>query len=140
MIQRIQTIWYLLAVLALGSTFVVDIYKQNDFPNIPNLGMGNLVIGIILLVLSMVLSLYTLFLFKTRKRQITFSWLSIITSLITFAYLYISCESYIEQHQIVNGHYWIGLFLPLASVVFLFMAMLGVKKDEKIIKSLDRLR
>jgi drug/metabolite transporter (DMT)-like permease len=140
MIQRIQTVWYLIATLLLGCTFIVDIYRQKDLVDLPNLGVGTLVIGIILVVISMVLSFYTIFLFKNRKRQITFSWLSIIAALVTFAYLYISCESYIEQHQIVNGYYWIGLFLPLASVVFLIMGMMGVKKDEKLIKSLDRLR
>ncbi len=34
----------------------------------------------------------------------------------------------------------IGAFAPLASLVFLFLANKGVVKDEKLIKSADRLR
>lgn len=140
MIQRIQTLWFLVAILVLSATFFFDIYQQTGVANIPNLSLGNDIIGIILIVVSMVISLYTIFLFKNRKKQITFSWLSIIMSLVSFAYLYIACEHYMENNGIMNGHYWIGLFMPLLSVVFLFMGMMGIKKDQKLIKSLDRLR
>lgn len=140
MLQRIQTIWFLVATIVMGLTFLFDIYQQTGIANVANLTLGNDVIGILLVVISMAMSLYTIFLFKNRKRQITFSWFSIILSLVTFAYLYLACESYKENNGIMNGHYWIGLFMPLLSVVFLFMGMLGIKKDEKLIKSLDRLR
>lgn len=140
MLQRIQTIWFLVATVVMGLTFVFDIYQHASTAQIPNLTLGNDVIGILLVIIAMALSLYTIFLFKNRKRQITFSWLSIIVSLATFAYLYLACERYMDNNGVMNGHYWIGLFLPLLSVVFLFMGMLGIKKDEKLIKSLDRLR
>lgn len=140
MLQRIQTIWFLVATIVMGLTFLFDIYQQTGIANVANLTLGNDVIGILLVVISMAMSLYTIFLFKNRKRQITFSWFSIIVALVTFAYLYLACEQYTEKNGIMNGHYWIGLFMPLLSVVFLFMGMLGIKKDEKLIKSLDRLR
>ena len=40
----------------------------------------------------------------------------------------------------VTGSYWIGSVLPIISLVFLIMAIRGIRKDEKLVKSLDRLR
>lgn len=139
MIQRIQTVWYLLAAIVTGLIFSFDIYQAGGNV-VSNLGIGNDVIAIILVVLCIILDFYTLGLFKNRKRQITFNYLSIIATLSLFAYLYISIDWRKEAVGIVEGHYWIGLFLPLISFVFLILGLLGVKKDEKLIKSLDRLR
>lgn len=140
MLQRIQSVWYLIAALALGLTFVFDIYQQSTVPNIPNLTLGNDVIGIILVAVSILLTLYTLFLFKSRKRQITFTWLSMLLAIGSFGYLYFASGQFVSAHSITEGHFWIGLFMPLIAVIFLFMALAGVRKDQKLIKSLDRLR
>src|SRR5690606_6296393 len=136
----IQTIWFLVDTIVMGLSFLFDIYQQTGIAYIATLTLGNDVIGILLVVISMTLSLYTIFLYKNRKKKIIFSWFSIILSLVTFAYLYIACKQYTDKHGIMTGHYWLGLFMPLLSTVFLFMGMLGIKKDEKLIKSLDRLR
>lgn len=140
MIQRIQTVWFLIATLLLGLTFLFDIYKQTSIADLANLSLGNDLLGIITVSVAMLLSFYTIFLFKNRKKQITFAWFSIISALVAFAYLYIACDRYTEQYNIVDGHYWIGLFMPLLSLVFLFMGLFGIRKDQKLIKSLDRLR
>ena len=139
MIQRIQTIWYLLAAVVTGLVFTFDIYQATGNV-VSNLTIGNDVVAIIIAAVAILLDLYTLILFKNRKRQITFNYLSIIATLSLFAYLYVSIDWRKEAVNIVDGHYWIGLFLPLISFVFLVLGLLGVKKDEKLIKSLDRLR
>ena len=36
--------------------------------------------------------------------------------------------------------YGAGLFMPAAAAAFVFLANLGIKRDEKLVKSLDRLR
>ena len=41
---------------------------------------------------------------------------------------------------IVNDTYWVGTVLPFISMVFLILALQGIRKDDKLIKSLDRLR
>jgi hypothetical protein len=39
-----------------------------------------------------------------------------------------------------NGGYAFGSVLPIFSLVFLILAIRGINKDEKLVKSLDRLR
>lgn len=140
MIQRIQTLWFLVAIIFLGLTFMMALYRSPDVRLFPNFYLGESVLGIICTAVSILLTFYTLILFRNRKRQAMFGWVAIIASLGTFAYLYIACESYLESNQVVGGSYWFGLFMPLISIVFIFLGLLGVRKDEKLIKSLDRLR
>mgnify|MGYP002384738996 FL=1 len=124
----------------LGLTFMLALYRSPDVRTYPNFYLGETVLGIICTAVTILLTGYTLILFKNRKRQSTFGWLSIIAALGTFACLYLACENYLETNQVVGGSYWFGLFMPLVSVVFIFLGLLGVRKDEKLIKSLDRLR
>jgi len=39
-----------------------------------------------------------------------------------------------------NGSYWIGAVLPVIALVFLILAIIGIRRDEKLVKSADRLR
>ncbi len=140
MVQRIQTLWFLAALATLGFTFIFALYHSPSVKDFPNFYLGETVIGIITTAVSMLLTFYTLILYKNRKKQITFSWFAIIATLGNFGYLYVACQNYIEKYQIVGGNYWFGLFMPLIALVFIFLGLMGVKKDEKLIKSLDRLR
>lgn len=139
MLQRIQTVWFLIAAILTAGIFTFDIYQTSD-TTVGNLAIGDNFIGIILVVLSIILDLYTIFLFKNRKRQMSFAWLGILVALVLLIGLYISASNFMAAHPGVSGHYWIGLFLPLISAVFLFMGLAGVRKDEKLVKSVDRLR
>jgi len=42
--------------------------------------------------------------------------------------------------SIVSATYLPGAFLPVLILIFLYLAARGIYKDEKLIKSLDRLR
>lgn len=139
MIQRIQSIWFLIAAIIIALMFYFDTYIGTGNTK-SNINIGNDFIGILLASVTILITLYTIFLYKNRKKQITYSWLAIIMSLVVLAYNYIAIDITKEKLGITEGHYWIGIFLPVISVIFLFMGMLGVKKDQQLIKSLDRLR
>lgn len=139
MIQRIQSIWFLIAAIIIALMFYFDTYIGTG-NTVSNINIGNDFMGIIIAVVAILLTLYTIFLYKNRKRQITYAWFSIIITLGLLAYNYIAIDINKEKLGITQGHYWIGIFLPVVSVVFLFMGMMGIKKDQKLIKSLDRLR
>jgi len=36
--------------------------------------------------------------------------------------------------------YHVGFYLPVVALAFLFLAIRGIKKDEALVKSLDRIR
>ena len=39
-----------------------------------------------------------------------------------------------------NTSYMPGIVMPIVAMIFLFMAIGGIRKDQKLVRSLDRLR
>jgi len=140
MIQRIQSVWLFLAALVMLTLFYFPIYKFKSNAN--PLQIGNDFLAIIMLVVSVLLSLIALFNFKKRKNQIALTWLNILVCIGLQAWLIFEIDKYRGLPENVNllGYFWIGTFIPLIVIVLLFLAKGGIKKDEKLLKSLDRLR
>jgi len=46
----------------------------------------------------------------------------------------------LNEVENLKAVYWIGFYLPVAAIAFQFLAMRGIKKDEALVKSVDRLR
>lgn len=141
MIQRIQSVWLLLAAIVMGTLFYFPTYVFTG-TSMLNRSIGNDPLAIILAVLSIVLSLVTIFRFKNRKNQLSFTWLNILVCVGLQVWLFLGISNFrsAPANATVAGHYWIGTFLPLIVLLLLFMAKAGIRKDEKLVKSLDRLR
>lgn len=141
MIQRKQTIWFLLAA-ACG-------FAMTKFPLFSAILTGNIRRELIatesLLLFAVVigsscLALLCIFLFKNRPLQFKLAVTGIVLSICTIALEVYKIEQFKTANTIINGTYqWGGLF-PIIMMVFFFLAAQGVYKDEKLIKSLDRLR
>ena len=144
MIQRIQSVWLFLAALVMALLFYFPTYKFNiATPTTPStLSIGEDFLAIIMVALSIVLSLVTIFKYKNRKHQISLTWLNILVCIGLQVWLVIRVNSKTTEaaYASLQGHYWIGLFIPLVTIILLFMAKAGISKDQKLIKSLDRLR
>lgn len=141
MIQRIQSVWLLLAALIMAAIFYFPLYKFSGTSKLP-LTVGEDFLAIVLAGASILLSLIAIFLFKNRKNQKGLIWINILLCISLQAWLIMSVNKKTSVAELTNvaGYYWIGLFLPLISLILLFMAKGGINKDEKLVKSLDRLR
>jgi len=53
---------------------------------------------------------------------------------------YFKAESFKEAAKLQSGSYSLGALLPFAIIVFFILAARGIRKDQKLVKSLDRLR
>ena len=136
MIQRIQTLYLLIAFgISAGLIFVFDLYTDINqglvFAKDNYLYLG-LFLG------SALLSLISIFSFKNRKFQFVLGRLNIILNFIllgVFVYqsLSLSGETLVSEKGI-------GMILPIFSIVFLVLANKAIKKDEDLVKSVDRLR
>lgn len=129
MLQRIQTIWTLLAVLAAVSLFVTG-QDVDVFGNIPVID-----ISCIALVLAGALSIFS---FKNRKRQILLNTFSIIINVLligVLAYWLLNLSGGIQIPE--KG---IEPVFPLIAVICLLIANVLIRRDEKLVKSVDRLR
>lgn len=84
--------------------------------------------------------------FKNRSRQLRFGKLLYLLVFFTISYMIV--ESYNmklllddqENVEVLNQVYHVGFYLLISSIPLLFLANRGVKKDDDLVKSLDRLR
>lgn len=129
MLQRIQTIWTFLAVLAAVFLFVTgqDVIISDSFPVLN--------IGCIVLVLVGLLSVFS---FKNRKRQILLNNVSIIINVLLVGILIYWLLNLSGGIQIPEKG--IEPIFPLIAIICLFIANIYIKKDERLVKSVDRLR
>lgn len=136
MIQRIQTIYLLIsAIISGGLIFVFHLWtNENDAPVFAKDNPTYL----LLFLGSALLSLISIFKYKKRQAQFVLGRLNIILNFILlglFVYLLLisSGESQISEKGV-------GIFIPIFSIVFLVLANKAIKKDEDLVKSVDRLR
>ncbi|MDH7444720.1 DUF4293 domain-containing protein [Aquimarina sp. 2201CG14-23] len=136
MIQRIQTI-YLFLVMALSggvSTILPYGLDQNGETLLPQNNF--LVLG--MFAGSAVLALASIFLFKNRKLQFVLGRINILLNFILLGvFVYWSLTLSGETEVSEKG---IGMLIPVISIVLLVMANKAIRKDENLVKSVDRLR
>ncbi|TYP99422.1 uncharacterized protein DUF4293 [Tenacibaculum adriaticum] len=143
MIQRIQSIYLLLAGIISGgliffvslwsntngNLFALDLFSSSTIleKSIPSL-----------FFLSAALSMITIFLFKKRQLQFVLGRLNILINLILLGLLvYLSLNLSGETLVSEKG---IGMFFPVIVILLLVLANKAIKKDEDLVKSVDRLR
>jgi len=152
MIQRIQTIYLVLASLLLGLTFafpfatyaliqgdvIFNAYGVTDNAEEINTFFPYY----ITIALSMGLALFSILQYKKRKLQITVGRLVYLLLSVSIAFVFIDFYSLKEQFEIDSAAVSCGvsMFLPVAALPIMFMANRNIRKDEDLIKSLDRLR
>ncbi|WP_055435831.1 MULTISPECIES: DUF4293 domain-containing protein [Lacinutrix] len=136
MIQRIQSVYLLLtAGISAGLIFVFHLWITNE--DVKIFAMDELLYFGLFLG-SAALSLLSIFMFKNRKLQFVLGRLNIILNVILLGFfvyqsLNVSGEALVSEKGI-------GIFLPILSIVLLVLANKAIKKDEDLVKSVDRLR
>ncbi|MBS1641135.1 MAG: DUF4293 family protein [Bacteroidetes bacterium] len=132
MIQRIQSIWLLLAAVAAFATFYVDFYIGTNPPL--KFNAKESIFVLVLNVAVAITSLINIFLFSNRKLQLRFSIIALVVSILSIVLCFLSVKSSIA------GGLALTSVIYFAIPIFLFFAVRGIWKDEKLVKSTDRLR
>lgn len=151
MIQRAQTIYLILVAICAGLTFIFpfstyDVDGAEIAYNAFGFKLGSesiLKIPLFPLFAGIAaLSLFSIFLFKKRKLQLRLNQVNYLLILGTIVLMFIDFGSLEDAlgESAKTVSYGIGMFLPVACLVFNFLANRGIKNDEKLINSLDRLR
>jgi FtsH-binding integral membrane protein len=141
MIQRIQTLWLIIVALTAFATYTLTLYVGKHANGTEEIfQLANDFLLVILIVLLGILAIICLFLYKNRKLQFKLSVIGVILSLGFLFLEYLRIEGFKQDKAIQTGSYQIGALLPLVMVVFFFFAARGIYKDERLVKSMDRLR
>ncbi|MXV39254.1 DUF4293 family protein [Flavobacteriaceae bacterium Ap0902] len=135
MIQRIQSIFLFLAALVSGVFInLFDLWRQG----VEWMQADDYVGIYALFIASGVLSLVSIFFFKNRKRQMTINVINIFLNIVLVGLL---------VYRLLNlpgdgleSEKGIGIFLPLVSMLLIWLANRSIIKDEKLVKSADRFR
>ncbi|GAA0725161.1 DUF4293 domain-containing protein [Aquimarina litoralis] len=136
MIQRIQSIYLLLVALIASVVSTLVPYGFDQDKNQLLAKDNLLVLG--MFAGSAVLAVVSIFLFKNRQLQFVLGRINILLNFIllgVFVYwsLTLSGETLVSEKGI-------GMLLPIISIVLLVVANKAIKKDENLVKSVDRLR
>ncbi len=144
MIQRIQSLYLFLgAGISLGLTFVFSLWTtiaKVEYYVMNLLTDKEIVLKIIpiLFLVSGLMSILTIFLFKNRKGQFVLNRFNILINLILLGVLIYHLLTLSGETQVSEKG--IGGVLPIIVIVLLVMANKAIKKDEDLVKSVDRLR
>ncbi len=141
MIQRIQTLWLFLAGLCAALTYKLPFYTGNRISttNAQAQVYEKLVASsnFLLLIFTATLTvgcIIIIFLYKNRRQQM---WLTITAAVLAVINIIIY---FTELKKFVSGNMSLTAILAFVVPIFLLLAVNGIYKDEKLVKSLDRLR
>ncbi|WP_412465912.1 DUF4293 domain-containing protein [Pedobacter sp. KLB.chiD] len=155
MIQRIQSIWFFLAALTLVlmlflpiATKTVDGSEAKIFTN----GLHHFLEGktgkvlnvevflplLITHIAVAIICFINIFNYKKRSFQKRFAIVSIIL-IVGFAFW---CSIYAKELPggVKGASFGIGAYLPAAAILFIVLGIFGINKDERLIRSAERLR
>src|SRR5690606_34456700 len=157
MIQRIQTVWLLLASGTLLLLFLFPYLQYFDnfgtamAVKVTGIYQGvsegviqieSFILQIIATVVTAVIPLITIFNYNDRKKQLKITYINILIVVLLGIWFISTANSAIENvnRSIQLENIGLGALLVPLSLVFLSLAVKGIKKDEKLVKSVDRLR
>ena len=139
MIQRIQSIWLLLAAAACFLTLKLSFYSGNVVQPDQTRRFEQLTAmnNIWLMILTFILGIgivVIIFLFKDRKLQMKLTIVGILLSIVNIVLFFG------QQKKFVEGSFDLTSPIVFLVPIFLILAAQGIYKDQKLIKSLNRLR
>ena len=137
MIQRIQTVYLLIALVISGVLpYIFPLWTMSDGKEFHFMSDSTYTI---LFGLTTTLTLVSIMYFKKRQHQFVLNRLSTILNLILLG-LFVYRSLNLSGETLVVSEKGIGMFLPIVAIVFLALANKAIKKDEDLVKSVDRLR
>ena len=130
MIQRVQSLFFFFS--AICSVTIVYVFPVLQDESTSYLLKEHFSEARLFVFLSVALSVFAIFQFRNRNRQQLIAYVARL--MITIAFLLI-----VFSHR-AERDFGIGLFLFFIPYLTLFLAGYFVKKDEKLVKSADRIR
>jgi amino acid transporter len=158
MIQRIQTVYLSLAFIAMALLFAFPLAQffsetgayvfsvtglKNMVPDGANAFIPMFFLPILIVAVGIaLLSLFTIFQYKNRSFQVKLTNIGVLAAIALIMGIFFLYIPMIEKKINIIPDYSkaFGIYLPLVALVFMVMANRAIKRDEKLVRSADRLR
>lgn len=138
MIQRIQTVYLLLAASAMLLTLMMPLGQMESGGLMVEMPVSKNLMALIAGAISGLVSLANIFLFRNRPLQMRLSMLAGALSVLTLGVLiYAVLVTYGGQPFMPSYQ---ALMMPFFAGAFNLLAYRGIKADEQLVRSMDRLR
>jgi hypothetical protein len=138
MIQRLQSLWLLLAATFNGLTFRFPFFTgdwmKDATPYIIDLKANTTTWLTIFTAITAILAFITIFFFKNRKLQLSLCYMGIFLAAVLIAMYFLEIANF------YNGSVTIWAVIYFFILIFFILAARGIWKDQKLVKSMDRLR
>ena len=137
MLQRIQSIWLLLAGVAALLTIKLPYYSGIQEPTLPYHELNGLTGGIVILLVTItiaVVAFVAIFLYKNRTTQLRLCVAAIVLEALLIFLYYRQITAYTQ------GTFALTSILHMCILLFFVLAARGINNDEKLIKDSNRLR
>jgi len=170
MIQRIQSLWLLLASLSvcLLSFFPVATFAPNE--NTPGVVFSFYAYGldyvpafsdmldglytsllkytvVAVLLVCAVTPFIAIFIYRNRPRQVQLARLTMLLNAALMVAFFMLSDffanlgtAFFTEEKILLINYNVGIYAPIAALVFLWLSVRYIKKDDKLVRSADRIR
>ncbi|MEN9458003.1 MAG: hypothetical protein RL135_577 [Bacteroidota bacterium] len=140
MLQRIQSIWLLLAATMSALSLKFSFFSGNKLNPETNVkewieytaAQGSL--NAILTIAICVATLVCIFMYKDRKRQLLINISILVVALLNIVLYFNASKTFTESNTDLTA--LISLSIP----VLLILSAIGIYKDEQLVKKADRLR
>lgn len=140
MIQRLQSVWLLLAAGAAFASLQFPFYTgyltDDQVKSLKYLTAQSNLLLLILTAGVGLASLVAIFLYKNRKQQSRLTLIALLVSIANLVIYFLQVQKFVPG----QGNYSLSAIFAIITPIFLILAMRGIRKDEKLVKSLDRLR
>jgi len=151
MIQRIQSLYLFLAAVALGLIFffpLANLSNSQDIIifNVTGFSKFSILEKIptwplmVITLLSLLITIIVIGLFKKRPLQIKLIRIALMLNLGFIALTYFVYGDHLANQIKMQINYEMGSIFPLVALIFHVLAMYAINKDERLIKSIDRIR
>lgn len=164
MIQRVQSLFLLSATVCQIVLYFTALATFTSFDTVYNLSLfgfykltanGNVQLLnayalFFINILVIALAVYTIFVYKNRKKQIKLASLNILlvcffVVLIFYHFenaktLLLANQSNTDSAILPETTYGLGVIMPVISIIFHLLAIRGIRKDEALVRSADRIR
>ncbi len=147
MIQRIQSIFLLLASASAFALFAIpfgttpepvaesEIYMDGVYNIQDSMGL------LVLFCIAGALALINIFMFKNRKTQLLVGRMAMVINIIGFILVIVFYYNNAAELQGINDQEnYFGFSLPIIFLIFAILAQRAITKDDKLVRSSDRLR
>jgi len=155
MIQRIQSAYLfvvlILIILMFFFPFVSFIDQSGKFYHLAYKGIllysksgwilfqTNYLVAVLLVVIFFV-TLICIFLYSNRFVQLRICLYLIIGLILLLLCIFIEYEVTIAKNHFLHSNFSFASLLPIISLIIVYLAYKAIKKDDNLVKSVDRLR